>query len=312
MQMRLSAITLAVLGGAASLAMPAKALAGNVGYHNRCPGIAGDISGVVATAGHTKVDIPTLDATSLNGLTALVITACPGGYTSNAAVNNAVANGMGLVFERIYNENSAPRQDSTQLPGAPTFGATGILARPVAHDNVDIAAGAPIATGPGGSLNDSSLDYVSGPTWYNMVYFYSSSSLPSGAIPFLTTPDSSQVGSFGYTHGSGRIAYTDSQYTLQLPGGEGAGPMSNNFAAAGATFLANAIFWVTGEIAPPATTCASEGYTGTKLNWCRIICESESSSSTVDTYLRRWINKYRDLPYCAVEGGGEEPPPSQG
>jgi len=61
-----------------------------------------------------------------------------------------------------------------------------------------------------------------------------------------------------------------------------------------------------------ATTCASEGYTGTKLNWCKIICESESSSSTIDTYLRRWINKYRDLPYCAVEGGGEEPPPQEG
>ena len=60
----------------------------------------------------------------------------------------------------------------------------------------------------------------------------------------------------------------------------------------------------------PATPCAREGYTGTKLNWCRIICESESSSSTIDTYLRRWINKYRDLPYCAVEGG--EPPPVGG
>jgi len=58
----------------------------------------------------------------------------------------------------------------------------------------------------------------------------------------------------------------------------------------------------------PATTCASEGYTGTKLNWCQIICESESSSSTIETYLRRWINRYHDLPYCAVEGGGEEPP----
>ena len=65
-----------------------------------------------------------------------------------------------------------------------------------------------------------------------------------------------------------------------------------------------------GEPEEPETTCASSGYTGTKLNWCRIICESESSSSTIDTYLRRWINKYRDLPYCAVEGG--EPPPVGG
>ena len=69
------------------------------------------------------------------------------------------------------------------------------------------------------------------------------------------------------------------------------------------TYLTNAVAWVTNA---ETTTCASSGYTGTKLNWCRIICESESSSSTVDTYLRRWINKYRDLPYCAVEGEGEE------
>ena len=55
-----------------------------------------------------------------------------------------------------------------------------------------------------------------------------------------------------------------------------------------------------------ATTCASEGYTGTQLRWCQIICESESSSSTIDTYLRRWINRYHDLPYCAVEDEGEE------
>ena len=67
--------------------------------------------------------------------------------------------------------------------------------------------------------------------------------------------------------------------------------------------------WNPASLGGETTTCASSGYTGTKLNWCRIICESESSSSTIDTYLRRWINKYRDLPYCAVEGGGEELPP---
>jgi len=55
-----------------------------------------------------------------------------------------------------------------------------------------------------------------------------------------------------------------------------------------------------------ATTCASEGYTGTQLRWCQIICESESSSSTIETYLRRWINRFHDLPYCAVEDEGEE------
>ena len=59
----------------------------------------------------------------------------------------------------------------------------------------------------------------------------------------------------------------------------------------------------------PSISCASEGYTGTKLNWCKIICESESSAYTIDTYLRRWINRYHDLPYCALEEEAPELPP---
>ncbi len=59
----------------------------------------------------------------------------------------------------------------------------------------------------------------------------------------------------------------------------------------------------------PAKTCASEGYTGTKLTWCKNICEMGYTGATLDMWIHRWINRYRDLPYCAQEGGGEEPPP---
>ena len=58
----------------------------------------------------------------------------------------------------------------------------------------------------------------------------------------------------------------------------------------------------------PAATCASEGYTGTKLTWCKNICENGLTGATLDTWIHRWINRYRDLPYCAQEGGGEEGP----
>lgn len=51
----------------------------------------------------------------------------------------------------------------------------------------------------------------------------------------------------------------------------------------------------------PSTTCASEGYTGTKLVWCRNICEMGYTGATLEIWLRRWISKYRDLPYCAVD-----------
>ena len=58
----------------------------------------------------------------------------------------------------------------------------------------------------------------------------------------------------------------------------------------------------------PDTTCASEGYTGTKLTWCRNICESELPQATLDIWIHRWINRYRDLPYCAVEEEEEQQP----
>jgi hypothetical protein len=57
-------------------------------------------------------------------------------------------------------------------------------------------------------------------------------------------------------------------------------------------------------------TCASEGYTGTKLTWCKNICENGLTGATLDIWIHRWINRYRDLPYCAVEGGGGQPVPT--
>ena len=51
----------------------------------------------------------------------------------------------------------------------------------------------------------------------------------------------------------------------------------------------------------PASSCAEEGYTGTKLKWCQNICESELSDAQIDTWIHRWIGRYRDLPYCAAE-----------
>jgi hypothetical protein len=48
-------------------------------------------------------------------------------------------------------------------------------------------------------------------------------------------------------------------------------------------------------------TCASEGYTGTKLEWCKNICERDYTGSTLAMWIRRWTERYRTLPYCALE-----------
>ena len=49
------------------------------------------------------------------------------------------------------------------------------------------------------------------------------------------------------------------------------------------------------------TTCASEGYTYTKLEWCKNICERGYTGSTLAMWIRRWTDRYRTLPYCAIE-----------
>lgn len=64
---------------------------------------------------------------------------------------------------------------------------------------------------------------------------------------------------------------------------------------------ANALPLVQGnDMSYTLVTCQSEDYTGTKLLWCQKICESGLSGPTLDTWIHRWINRYRDLPYCLV------------
>ena len=86
----------------------------------------------------------------------------------------------------------------------------------------------------------------------------------------------------------------------------GASWTTDAIAPAANTYYTNTISWMMGAGLTPPTTCASEGYTGTKLTWCKNICENGLTGATLDTWIHRWINRYRDLPYCAVEGGGEE------
>ena len=51
------------------------------------------------------------------------------------------------------------------------------------------------------------------------------------------------------------------------------------------------------------TSCADQGYTGTKLNWCRQICEIEQRPGMLDTWIHRWLGRYHTDPPC----GGTTP-----
>ena len=73
------------------------------------------------------------------------------------------------------------------------------------------------------------------------------------------------------------------------------------YAYAGAkTFYINAMAWALGGVRP-AQTCASEGYTGMKLDWCRNVCEKDYTGTQLKIWIRRWMDRYHDVPYCLAE-----------
>jgi len=305
MYTKLCSISLSLLAGACALAMPALSHAGNVGYYDQS-GLSAGVPGAISALGHTPVPVSTLDATSLSGLTALVLTSCGGQpllAAPNAALNAAVQNGMTLIIESGCGaESTASYINGLNLPGAPTYSSSSAAAYPEA-DDIEIPAGSPIATGPGGTLTAISLDRIPAGSGglYNMTHYYPRSALPAGATALLTTGNNDHVGAFSWNVGSGRVIHTETQSSFVLPGSASAGN-TESFVSGFKIYFANLLSWSLGA----GTTCTSEGYKGTQLTWCKNICENGLTGQVLDTWIHRWIQRYRDLPYCAVE----TPPPA--
>jgi len=276
----------AALLGIAMAAAPQAANAGVVGEYNACG--AENLSVAVAAAGHTWVSVATLDQASLQGLDALILRQC-GGYSSNAAVDNAVAEGMDLVLD------SAAISDAS-LPGTP---ALGLSTAGSCQTNYSLAAGAAITTGPGGTLTDDSLDVGSPGGSGGYCSFLGSApvaSLPAGTMPFFTTADGINATAFGYEYGNGRVAVSVTQLSNSVV------YTPSEYVYAGAkTYFINSLSWGLATGVREHQSCASEGYTGTKLEWCKNICERGYTGSTLAMWIRRWTERYRTLPYCAVE-----------
>jgi len=55
------------------------------------------------------------------------------------------------------------------------------------------------------------------------------------------------------------------------------------------------------------TTCVNDGYSATQLTWCKNICEMGLGGSARDIWIRRWVDRYHDTPYCLAP----PPPPLQ-
>lgn len=293
---------LAALGLVASL-QPATAQAGVIGeYAQGSCGFLGsgveNLSIPVAAAGHTWLQVNTLDASSLSGLNGLYIRSC-GAFPGNAAVNSAVFAGMALMVDVYAYDAPGLLVDAALMPGAPAISFT--LASGGCNVNYSLAAGSPIASGPGGTLTDDSLD-VGGPggvggQGFDPCTFTGGTpvaTLPAGTVPFFTTTDALNATAVGYGHGAGQVVVSASQNPssyLYNPG---------NYAYPGAkTFYINAMAWALAG-SGPMQTCASEGYTYTKLSWCKNICENGLTGATRDMWIRRWIDRYRVLPYCLI------------
>ncbi|RZA21085.1 MAG: hypothetical protein EOP93_04075, partial [Lysobacteraceae bacterium] len=99
------------------------------------------------------------------------------------------------------------------------------------------------------------------------------SGVTSGAVPVLSGPSGSANGfAFYSTAGETITSISISNDAPSFPG------------------MAIAEFGISGAA---QQTCASEGYTGTQLTWCRNICEMGYTGSTLSTWIRRWTDRYR-------------------
>ena len=284
MKMQFKAICLAVLASVGAFGANVSH-AGTVGIHTplgTCSVPIGDPSAAITAAGHTSVIVPTLNAASLASLDGLVYNACAS-FPDNPDVDAAVAGGMAL-FANVHLSGSTVNA-TLSFPGDPPVTVT-YNCSPATRDS-NLAPGSPIATGSAGTLTDTSLDgaqYCSSSGYV--------SSLPAGFIPLLTSDGHDTV--FSYTHGDGRVVVGLTSLMFGLPGGTIAGHYVGE-----EVFYANVVEWMLGS-AEPVVTCASEGYTGTKLEWCKNICERGYTGGTLAMWIRRWTDRYRTLPYCAL------------
>ena len=224
-----------------------------------------------------------LDSATLSTLDGLVLSVCQ--FAGSTALDSAVQNGLRVMI------NTPSLYSGGVLPGDPPLS---LLT--TCNQNLSIAPGSPIATGPGGTLTDTSLD---GNFLCSSVGSAAISSLPASSQALvLDAQMPERAVAFAYPFGAGMVAVSMSQWMHVLPGGQYPG---QPFDAGAFTYYANTVAWMMPGDAEPETTCASEGYTGTKLLWCQNICEKDYTGATLQTWIHRWIRQFRDLPYCAME-----------
>ncbi|HSD17077.1 MAG TPA: hypothetical protein VLC71_07465 [Thermomonas sp.] len=294
MNKNLLASCLAAVGGIALFA-PATAYAANVGHYELCQGEgASYLASAISSGGGTPVNITVPDAAQLAGVTTLLVTNCSNdGYNSEwttnlAAITARVQSGMTLVFY-----DRAVTGAEAQLPG----GSAIVALRNFDDDaNIDLPTGSPLLVTNGGPATQTNLDN-GGSSSHGYV---TAASIPAGGAVLAHRTLANEAVIIRYPFGSGGVVYSTIPADYYIDQSTSSGLP----AAVLATVQASA-----GLVFGQTVSCASSGYTGTKLTWCQNICEKGYTGATLNIWIHRWINRYRDVPYCGL---GEEEQPPQG
>lgn len=268
----------------ASLLGMSDAEAKRIGYTTNCWN--GNPSTLITQAGHTPVALNTsyvnLTAAALVGLDGLFSSDCHGASNVNVNVDQAVANGLIVWYDDYYGYSYG-----ATLPGNRS------VPREYGNYGVQLPAGAPWTTGPGGTASPAGLDAAPSYTGYAM------SSLPADTLVMATDQSGTQARVISYTVGQGRVVVSTYATSCMLPGGacttDGYWP-STGFIPAVTALTVNLFAWAE----PAFTSCADEGFTGSKLSLCQKICEVPQSPATLTNLIRLYTATYRQAPPCGI------------
>jgi len=175
-----------------------------VGYYDMSLG-SGNASQVEAiqAAGHIPILITSLSDAELASINMLVVqNPDNGGFGSEylarlSAINSAVESGLTLIIHDRYVDSA-----ETILPGSAGFN---IVRDFSDYSNINfIDDNHSVASGPGGNLNDTSLDQ-GGASSHG---FALSGTLPVDADLILSQGDASKIVTFSYKHGNGHVIYS--------------------------------------------------------------------------------------------------------
>ena len=174
----------------------------NIGYYDMSLGQGNSTqASSITTAGHTAVNMSTLSASDLAGVDVLIVQN-PSNSSYGAEfllalddISSAVSNGLVMYVNDRYVSGA-----STILGGlsSPTMTKTG------GSDITVLDTSTVLAEGPGGHLNDTSLD--GGSSSYHG--YVDENSLPTSSTALLSTADSIQIVDFAYAHGTGGVVYS--------------------------------------------------------------------------------------------------------